>query len=307
MFIEKNYILFFLLNIGMFMVIVGVMLFVAKRRGVKAEYVETSQAKKRFVSQIVFHVVMFLIFILPVHVTMFFVSFAIIMCTKEWYGVVQRVNRKGERRGLFVISLCYLPLYPVILTYCPGLSVGFMVSFLLLNLVFLVLTQDIASPSLKLSTALILILFSYIFSHFIWLRQQENGIALCLFVVFVVHWSDSSAFVFGKIWGKRKLLSLLSPGKTVEGAVGSCIMTMGVAVLFDFVLNLKFSVVEALCIGVIMNVLAQLGDLFLSLFKRESGIKDYGKLLPGQGGFLDRFDSMILALPLFDYFIRYTH
>lgn len=290
----------------MFLVIVGVMLIVVKWRGVKAESVELSQAKKRFVSQIVFHVVMFLIFTLPVHVTMFFVSFAIIMCIKEWYGVVQRINRKGKRRDLFFISLCYLPLYPVILTYCPGLSVGFMVAFLLLYLVVPVLTQDIASPSLKLSTALILILFSYIFSHFIWLRQQENGIALCLFVVFVVHWSDSFAFMVGKMWGKRKLLPLLSPSKTVEGVVGSCIMTMGVAVLFNFVLSLKFSVMEALCIGVIMNVLAQFGDLCLSLFKRESGIKDYGKLLPGQGGFLDRFDSMILVLPLFDYFIRYS-
>ncbi len=69
MFIEKNYILFYLLNTVMFMVILGVMLFVAKWRGVKAESVDTSQAKKRFVSQIVFHVAMFLISTLPEHVT----------------------------------------------------------------------------------------------------------------------------------------------------------------------------------------------------------------------------------------------
>ena len=129
------------------------------------------------------------------------------------------------------------------------------------------------------------------------------GGALLIFPVLVTWASDIGAYVVGRTIGGRKLLPSVSPGKTVAGAVGGLGASMLVAYAFGRgvlvpVAHLGFSPWGALLFGLLISVAAQVGDLFESLLKREAGAKDSSHIIPGHGGILDRFDSLIFVLPV---------
>ena len=109
--------------------------------------------------------------------------------------------------------------------------------------------------------------------------------------------SDSAAYVFGVSFGKRPLLKSVSPKKSIEGFVGGIIFSIILAIIFNFYLNTNFSLIQWLIIGVLTSILGTLGDLVQSQFKREAGVKDSGKWLPGHGGLYDRMDSIIFTAP----------
>lgn len=127
---------------------------------------------------------------------------------------------------------------------------------------------------------------------------------LLLLMPILLTWaSDIGAYFVGRALGKRKLIPSVSPGKTVAGAVGGLVASVLVAWLFvQFVLRpvgqLAFTPMGTVLFGAIVSVAAQLGDLFESLLKREAGVKDSSRLLPGHGGILDRFDSLLFVLPV---------
>lgn len=124
---------------------------------------------------------------------------------------------------------------------------------------------------------------------------SDLGAVLVLFTLLTTVTVDTGAYFVGKAIGKRKLAPVLSPGKTVEGAIGGFVASVIVALLLGSALNLSltFSAVA----GVLIGVLSQLGDLSKSAIKREIGIKDFGTLIPGHGGVLDRFDSLMFTAP----------
>jgi phosphatidate cytidylyltransferase len=131
--------------------------------------------------------------------------------------------------------------------------------------------------------------------------------ALLVGVTVALTWvNDSSAYVIGHRWGRRKLIERVSPGKTVEGAVGALLVTVLAAVptlwLVDRWVPL-FDLADALAVGVLVGVAAPLGDLVESAFKRDAGVKDASDLVPGHGGVLDRFDSLMAVAPAFWYYL----
>ena len=118
-------------------------------------------------------------------------------------------------------------------------------------------------------------------------------------LVFVIAWiCDTFAFAVGSMMGKHKLIPEISPKKTVEGAVGGVVFSAIFSLLYGFGLDLIIESIEVnylilgLC-GAVLAVVSQLGDLVASLLKREYGAKDYGRIFPGHGGVMDRFDSVI--------------
>lgn len=124
-----------------------------------------------------------------------------------------------------------------------------------------------------------------------------------IFIPFVMAFlSDTGAYFAGRFFGTHKLAPVISPNKTVEGAVGGVLMAMVGMLLYCVILQLifKFRVnyLYALIYGLLGSVCAVFGDLCFSVIKRQTGIKDYGKLIPGHGGILDRFDSMMVVGPL---------
>jgi phosphatidate cytidylyltransferase len=127
-------------------------------------------------------------------------------------------------------------------------------------------------------------------------RNMNIGLALVVVVACCVWATDSAALFVGKLTGRRKLAPVVSPGKTVEGAVGGLVGGIVIGGLFGAIF--LGQVLPGLAIGLIAGFFGQLGDLFESALKREVGVKDFGNLFPGHGGALDRFDSFLFVAPL---------
>jgi len=133
------------------------------------------------------------------------------------------------------------------------------------------------------------------------LKTMPYGYLLVFLPVISAALTDSGAYFTGVAIGKRKAFPKISPGKTVEGCIGGLIAGTAGLLLFGIVLANTTSLTVIYPIlalyGIIGAIVTELGDLFFSLIKRKCNIKDYGKLIPGHGGVLDRFDSMTFAAP----------
>ena len=137
---------------------------------------------------------------------------------------------------------------------------------------------------------------------------MENG-AYYVWLPFISAWlTDSFAYFGGYFFGKNKLCPDISPKKTVEGAVFGVVGAVVGYVVYSYMLkgiwNIDVSTLWFVIISVFTSVISQMGDLFASLMKRENGIKDFGNLMPGHGGALDRFDSILLTSPFIFIFLK---
>ena len=118
-----------------------------------------------------------------------------------------------------------------------------------------------------------------------------------ILLVFALLWvNDIFAYLTGRLLGKHKLFERISPGKTVEGSIGGLVFTLAGALVFSHFVD-WLSMAEAIGLGLVAVVFGTLGDLCESMLKRQAGVKDSGKLIPGHGGILDRFDSVLFAIP----------
>ena len=139
--------------------------------------------------------------------------------------------------------------------------------------------------------------------HLSLIRSTLEGREWTLLLFFTIWMGDIAAFYTGLSIGKHKLYPEISPNKTIEGAIGGtlgCFMVVAAAKVFY--MN-QLSVMDVLIISVGIAVMGQLGDLCESMFKRAAGVKDSGNLIPGHGGILDRFDSVLFAAPFLYYYL----
>lgn len=127
---------------------------------------------------------------------------------------------------------------------------------------------------------------------------QGAGVEYIIFALLIVWTTDSGAYFTGRSFGKRKLWPDISPNKTVEGFVGGIVIAVVAAVIMQFIAPFSISWVGIIIIAVVSSVFGQLGDLVESAIKRHYDVKDSGTILPGHGGILDRFDSLLFVLPL---------
>lgn len=151
------------------------------------------------------------------------------------------------------------------------------------------------------------ILVPFLLTALVRIRCMEQGRALVLIPFAVAFLSDSGAYFAGRFFGKHKLAPTVSPNKTVEGMIGGVLTGVAGMVIYGLVLQLAFDFRVNYAYGVIYGLLGSLagvfGDLAFSAIKRQTGIKDYGNLIPGHGGILDRFDSMTVVAPLVEAFL----
>ncbi len=136
------------------------------------------------------------------------------------------------------------------------------------------------------------------------LNSTFNYINTTILGVFILIWTnDSFAFLVGKNFGRHKLLERISPNKTIEGFVGGMVFTF----IASLILANQFttlSLVQWIVIAGIVSIFGVLGDLIESMFKRQAGVKDSSNFIPGHGGFLDRFDSVIFAAPFIFIYLQ---
>lgn len=135
-------------------------------------------------------------------------------------------------------------------------------------------------------------------------RTGDTGILVWL-VIFGAFGTDVMAYFAGVALGKHKLCPSISPKKTIEGSIGGILGSVIICGAFGAVFAKEY-LIHCLILGLLCGVFSQFGDLTASIFKRKMGIKDYGNLIPGHGGILDRFDSVLFTAPLVYYYILFV-
>ncbi|MCP3031226.1 phosphatidate cytidylyltransferase [Halobacillus sp. A1] len=130
------------------------------------------------------------------------------------------------------------------------------------------------------------------------IETRAHDLEYIFYALFVVWATDTGAYIFGRAFGKHKLWPQISPKKTIEGSVGGILLACVVAFVFQLVEPVHPSMIVVLLVTILISMAGQIGDLVESAFKRHYAVKDSGKILPGHGGVLDRFDSLIFMLPI---------
>lgn len=178
--------------------------------------------------------------------------------------------------------------------------------FLVLALLYFVLAYPRYSPQDLAWTLLGSAYIGFLSSYAIRIAELSQPFLLIL-LAFLLTWaSDIGGYLFGSIWGRHKMSPLLSPGKSWEGAAGSLLLSVLITLMFFKLLWPELPGVAFLVLlGIASSILAQCGDLFISGIKRYSAVKDTGRIIPGHGGVLDRFDAFLLVVPLVYYFFVY--
>lgn len=244
---------------------------------------------------------------------MTFVGCVIMLCLYE-YGLVLTCGKKPVHMfsllffGLIMAAVAIFGRSNIEGLTLPDQLYPFTISAVLVGVLFVEVITPKRSWERVTNTFLGIFLIPWSLAHLINLRDIINyGEYLTLFMMITVWISDTGAYFSGRFLGRHKLNVEVSPKKTWEGAIGGTLLAVGGALAMRhlFLANL-FSVSQAVWIGLLVAVVGQVSDLAESVLKRSTGVKDSSNLLPGHGGFLDRFDSYLLLAPIFYYVIIYT-
>jgi phosphatidate cytidylyltransferase len=144
----------------------------------------------------------------------------------------------------------------------------------------------------------------YITIPFLLLNELEKNFLFVIYLFVLIWICDTFAYFGGKLFGKHKLTSI-SPNKTVEGAVAGMLFTVAASLAFYYFKSDFINLRDSILLGLIIGAVSQIGDNFESLLKRYTGVKDSSMIIPGHGGFLDRFDSLIFVTPFLYIYINF--
>ncbi len=242
---------------------------------------------------------------------MAFVVAIILLCLYE-YGLILLTAKKPVNRVALIIFGLLMVIGAVASRADTGLNMpnNIMSFFVALSLVGVFLFE-ILSPKRSFESAantfLGIVLIPWALSHLIDIRLMEPYGEYYTYILFFTIWAtDTGAYFTGRFFGKHSLNKYVSPKKTWEGSIGGTVLGIAVAL---FCWNLFFpgyiTALQAGFIGLVIAVLAQVSDLSQSLIKRSAGVKDSSNLLPGHGGFFDRFDAFLLTAPVLYYILTY--
>lgn len=228
----------------------------------------------------------------------------------EFYRVAGLFKKKSPvsyAGFLFTAIVFYLAIfYPDKIIDSLMLIIAGYVFVLMCSMVFFHSKCSFSDVALSFAGSLYI---SFFFVHIIFIRQLDLGY-LYIWLIFITAWaSDTFAYFAGRLLGRHKLCPSISPKKTIEGAIGGVLGCVICICVYAFCCE-KFAFagvnyILAVIFAAVCSVFSQLGDLVASCIKRENDVKDYGNLIPGHGGVLDRFDSSLFISPLVYYFILY--
>jgi phosphatidate cytidylyltransferase len=220
----------------------------------------------------------------------------------EFSNITFLISDRIEKKYVMLSIAWFVGLVNLLIPQCEYQLL--MVSFVSLFVYFLVTAQrhkdtEISHHFKELMYsifALIYLVFSPLYLSRIY--ETTLGMQWCVLFLLIVWAGDSGAYFVGRRYGKTKLYALVSPKKTIEGALGGLSAGALVAFFYKLVLFKNMSWVSVLFLPIFVGIFAQIGDLCESFFKRAFDKKDSGWILPGHGGFLDRFDGVVFSLPV---------
>ena len=187
----------------------------------------------------------------------------------------------------------------------------FITLLMLIILVYVVLTHESGNTMDGIVTFFGFFYVCFLISHVYLTREYTHGKLLVWLIFLSAFGCDVGAYFTGMVFGKHKLIPQLSPKKTVEGAIGGVVVAVSICVVYGVFLESRNGLAGVdtvlLCFitGFLGSIFSQIGDLAASAMKRYVGIKDFGKIMPGHGGVLDRFDSVLFAAPVVYYSMFY--
>lgn len=215
----------------------------------------------------------------------------------EMNNVFKKINKEGILilaiifNILFLLSSNYLALPYLFFTYTLyNLILYILATFVMKISIENVLTNTFFSIYITLSYTFLLMI------------NDEKWI---LFAFLISSITDTFAYIFGMLFGRHKLIERLSPKKTIEGSIGGIVGTIIMSVIFFNYLNIPNTLLTYLFMA-FLSIISQIGDLFASYIKRSAGIKDYGNILIGHGGIMDRFDSLLMISPFIYIFYLFV-
>ncbi len=204
---------------------------------------------------------------------------------------------------LLILGLQKTGWFNIDLNILTGISVCLVI---FLSMAFIVLEHKKYNIIDACVTAFSIAYVPFLMSFLILIRNMDNGIIL-IWLIFIGAWgTDTMAYTFGRLFGKRKIIPEISPKKTLAGAIGGILGCIALMIVFGVITNayfdLKMSFVVLAILGLICGMVSQIGDWSASAIKRYVNIKDFGNIMPGHGGVLDRFDSILFVAPVV-YFV----
>lgn len=245
------------------------------------------------------------IFIVLAVYTIFFSPFWFFILMVEGFvvfGLLEYFNL-AQRKGYYInryLGLFFGFLLPLSLPY-SGEGVIFTVA--VLSLCIYNFNKDLKDQAM-INTALTLfglIYVAWFFSFLIKIREFYDGSLWVFYIILIIKSGDAAAYFIGKRFGTHKLITHISPNKSVEGAVAGLLGTFIVSLISKVYLT-DVPVSHLAVLGIVFGILSQLGDLSESLFKRDAGVKDSGQI-PGLGGILDVMDSLLFCIPIAYYYL----
>ncbi len=260
---------------------------------------------------------LYVVFKLGGIIYLLFIMGVVLVGQLEYHNILESKNLPyAKKRGLI------LPLLLVLASYFGYYAFGLFFTGIIITLLVLELRKaDFNEIVLNIGTTLLgLIYIGWFLSHAILLRNVDNiqairaytnnqdstadiGFFFVIIAVACTFANDTGAYYTGRMIGTHKLTPKISPGKTIEGTIGGILASILVAIVVNYIFHSPMNSEWTVGLGLLIGLSAVFGDLVESSIKRGAGIKDSGELLPGHGGVLDRFDSLIFVFPVTYYFV----
>ncbi|OGX00375.1 MAG: hypothetical protein A3I73_03380 [Omnitrophica bacterium RIFCSPLOWO2_02_FULL_45_16] len=268
---------------------------------------DSSSLKKRITSAIlILSLAAIITFYFPNWVFSLLASFMIGCALWEFFGL-------AEKKGIFVYKYFGIfvgMLVPIIIYFQLGTEGYFamepfsiVIACLLIFVLLFIRRENSQSLASVAVTMFGLLYIAWFFSFFIKLKFLPQGALLVSFLILVTKMGDVGAYFVGKLFGKHSLILRISPNKTVEGTIGGLMFSIAAALLGKLYLP-NFSHLHLLLLGLLLGILAQVGDLAESLIKRDCAVKDSGNNISGFGGMLDVIDSLLFTAPIFYFYVK---
>ncbi|MFH1940577.1 MAG: phosphatidate cytidylyltransferase [bacterium] len=243
---------------------------------------------------------------------LFLVSIIASIALWELYGLAQKKGfAPSKSYGIVSVLAITIEFY-----IHGGTWLGYILFIILFGFLLIELFKGKPQSLANVAISFFGVLYLSLFSSFILIRELPIRMGLpyrfggwIVILIFSTIWiCDTGAYLFGAQFGKHPLFPRVSPQKTWEGAFAGFFTGILASIGLRYLLVPSFSIVDCVVIGVIVGVFGQISDLIESLYKRDCGVKDSSNILPGHGGFLDRFDSPLLVGPLvYIYLLMFGH
>lgn len=226
----------------------------------------------------------------------------------EYFHIVLENQQELVRTPVPITGFC---IGLLIILSAHGRAEAMIVPLMAFNVVFagflglLRYKDDPEAMTLVMKQVLGVAYIALLLSQLVMLRKGPDGAAWIFFLLFLVFFGDIGAYYAGRYLGRHKLYPAASPGKTIEGALGGLVASMGIGLVFRWLFLPELPLWPCLIMFLCIGIAGPVGDLFESVLKRVGKVKDSGTILPGHGGLLDRIDALLFAAPVAYLFKAY--